>query len=232
MLAYVTLIANMGHYMPRYGQATVQKLIRLFLAHCALLWQVRGYAFVRTWLRKEASSEAFSDLFDYLNDEGIANGQPKRNATWASLCRLSADWHTRIALEELERATQQNAALTWCSALPETCIDDRRFTPLDSHQVLALEGYQLHHCIGAYADQCYAGQYRVFSVRDPNGPRSTLGMVIQRNKAIWDQHRGNYNGPVADQTVLAGHRLVTLYQQALRHKRGKTGNPSPIEAAP
>ncbi|HDQ4465234.1 TPA: PcfJ domain-containing protein [Pseudomonas aeruginosa] len=193
----------------------LQQLLRVYLIHCAKLWRDKGHAQVRAWLRSDAGN--VSNMLDYLVHEGFQDGQPQRNATWAALLRRSEDWHKRIALEGMVR---DGPLLVWESLLGETVIDGVVFTPLNSSRALAIEGYEMGHCVATYDDYCHEGKYQVYAVRDPDGRRSTLGFWIHaQDHIIRDQHEGGRHGNVSAAALRAGERLERAYDVALAVRR-------------
>lgn len=218
--AYVQIVRE-AHRLDRYGVSPrIQQLLRLFLAHCAKLWKDKGYTEVRLWLRDNNQS-SLSVMLDYLDAEGFEQGFPDKHSTWAALLRRSDDWHRRIAIERMEQELDGLKMLDWASLVRETVIDDIVFTPLNDSRALAVEGYEMHHCVGQYAGWCHRGKYRAYSVREPDGSRSTLGFEIRGRKVIWDQHMSKYNGPVSPAAHHAGRQLAATYQQALEAAKPK-----------
>lgn len=187
----------------------VQRLYRAFASHCAVLWNERGFAAVKRWLL----SVRLSDMADWMAAEGVAQGQPDKNATWTSLQRRSADWHERVALENIERSTETNQS--WESLVMDLDVDGVTLAPLNSTKEIILEGHRLHHCVGGYDRECLSGLYRVYTMIEPDGTRSTIGLRLDQGKR-WtiDQHRGKYNGGVSEVARNAGEHLLGLYQQA------------------
>lgn len=189
----------------------VQRLYRVFAQHCADMWKERGFDALRKWL--QAEPDALGDMADWLVAEGIGQGFPDKHATWDSLKRRCDDWHERVALENVERSTGEN--VTWDSLLGETVIDDVLLTPLNSVKDVAVEGYRQHHCVGSYTHECVQGHYRVYSVLEPDGTRSTLGLWLDEvGRWSVQQHRGKFNGAVSVEAARAGRELVIRYQQA------------------
>ena len=218
--AYVQIVRE-AHRLDRYGVSPrIQQLLRLFLAHCAKLWKDKGYTEVRLWLRDNNQS-SLSVMLDYLDAEGFEQGFPDKHSTWAALLRRSDDWHRRIAIERMEQELDGLKMLEWASLVRETVIDDIVFTPLNDSRALAVEGYEMQHCVGQYAGWCHRGKYRAYSVREPDGSRSTLGFEIRGRKVIWDQHMSKYNGPVSPAAHHAGRQLAATYQQALEAAKPK-----------
>jgi hypothetical protein len=212
--AYVQII-RAGRRLNRYGVSpSIQQFFRIFFSHCAKMWKEEGYAKVRVWLRDKAYND-ISVLLDYLDGEGFEQGIPNKQSTWAALLRRSDDWHQRVAIERMEKKLQGKEILKWKSLLPEMSIDGIVFTPLTDSRALAIEGYELHHCVGQYDLRCYQGKYRVFSVKEPDETRSTLGFEISGRKTIWDQHMSKYNGPISREANQAGLQLIARYQLAL-----------------
>ena len=74
----------------------------------------------------------------------------------------------------------------------------------------------MSHCVGSYARLCHDGIYRVFSLKEPDGVRSTLGIRLRRKGVITlDQHRGPYNSQVSPKASAAARKLLKACQQAL-----------------
>lgn len=218
--AYVWVLRE-AQRLDRYGVSPrIQQLLRLFLTHCAKLWKEKGYKEVRLWLRDNNQSR-LSIMLDYLDAEGFAQGFPDKHSTWSALLRRCDDWHRRIAIERMEHELGSVQMLEWASLVPENIIDEIMFTPINDSRALAVEGYEMHHCVGQYAGWCHRGKYRVFSVKEPDGSRSTLGFEIRRRKVLWDQHMGKYNGPISPAALDAGKQLAGAYQQALEASKPK-----------
>lgn len=197
----------------------LQQFFRVYLIHCAKLWKEQGHAEVRAWLR--SSDGNLMNMLDYLIFEGFHDGQPGRNATWPALLRRSEDWHKRAAIE---RQVGKGPLLNWESLLSETIINEVVFTPLNDARALAIEGYELSHCVGSYAEYCYKGRYRVYAVREADGRRSTLGFEIRRGQVIWDQHEAGHYGQVSTGAIQAGQRLVLAYNTALAERNQSRRN--------
>lgn len=205
----------MVEYHPRLAGLGVsdpaQRFYRAFANECHNRWKRLGFPALRQWLNR-AGRGAIYDISDWLVAEGVAQGFPDRHATWSSLTKRSADWHERVGIENFERAHHAN--FSWCSLLPETEIDEIVFAPLNSSLEIAVEGYRQHHCVGGYDRQCRNGSYRVYAVIEPDGTRSTLGLILYAGKWQVQQHRGKYNGDISHLASDAGKRLANLYQGA------------------
>ncbi|WP_020406884.1 PcfJ domain-containing protein [Hahella ganghwensis] len=215
--AYVQII-RLARRLQRYGVSErMQLLLRLFFDYSAKLWKKKGYTAVRIWLR-DSSHSTFRDLLDYLEAEGFEEGVLNKRSTWKALIRRSDDWHQRIAIQRMEDALSGLTVLKWGSLINETMIDKVLFVPLNCSKSLAVEGYELDHCVGDYAELCYQGRYRVFSVQEPDGKRSTLGIEIEQSKASWDQHECKYREQPSVKALQAGYKLVEAYQNALNKK--------------
>jgi hypothetical protein len=211
VLAYQHLIRS-----KRYAVSPViQHVYRLFLMHCSKLWEEKGFVEVKKWVRADGQSN-ISNMMDYLEFEGFEQGQPDKQATWPSLVRRSDDWHARIAITNMESELAGQKILEWNSAVPETVIEGITFTSLNTSREVAVEGYEMHHCVGQYTRMCHTGKYRVYSVLEPDGSRSTLGFGIKGKKALWDQHMSKYNGSISPAAHAAGLKLATLYQQKIQ----------------
>lgn len=206
---------NRSARLPQYGVSPVlQQLYRLYLNHAAQLWADEGFKAVKTWAGYPGGSR-FSDVVDYLESEGFAQGQPEKNSTWASLERRSADWHRRIAIQNIEEQLGCISVKNWEAAVPEIEIDGIVCRPLLSSREMAVEGYEMSSCVGGYTPWCIDGHYRVYSLLEPDGARSTLGLQITRRQVSVEQHRGKYNGAISPLAEAAGRKLAVLYRQAL-----------------
>jgi hypothetical protein len=222
VIAYTHILHSSSRLADHGVSPRTQKLLSLFLMHCAAIWENEGFVKVKAWLKSDGGSANFGLMLDYLEAEGYAQGQPSKNATWASLARRSDDWHRRIAIENMERELKDQKLLKWNALVPETVIDGVVFRPLINSRDLAVEGYELKHCAGRYRDRCHHGNYRVYSCLESDGTRSTLGISIYEGKASWDQHLGKYNCAVSSAAHEAGKKLAGLYQQALNESKEHT----------
>lgn len=191
-----------------------QRVYRLFLLHCAEIWKTKGFSEIKLWLRGPDAN--IGNMLDYLMAEGFQQGLPNKHSTWTSLVRRSNDWHRRIAIENMEREKFGSEQLEWQSLIEEIVIDDVHFKALTTSRAVALEGYELRHCVGQYRYDCMKGIYRVFSSTESDGTRSTLGFAIQKRATVlWDQHISKFNGAASPIAIEAGKKLAALYQAAL-----------------
>lgn len=218
--AYVCLLRKSSQFNCYGVSPAMQCIVRCFINHCAKMWKEKGFKETRHWLKRghDASENHFSNIFDYLDAEGFALGYPNKHTTWASLSRHSEDWHNRIAIENMERELSGIKIIKWSSLIKETEFDGVTFTPLENSKDLAVEGYQMHHCVRQYAGYCQSGKYRVFSVVDAEGIRSTLGLSIKGSKVVIDQHMGKYNGEITQSARNAGLKILSLYDAAMKMK--------------
>ncbi|MCC7005958.1 MAG: PcfJ domain-containing protein [Ottowia sp.] len=222
VIAYQYLLrSSERNNFPIYGiSPRIQSLYKLFLMNCSKLWETKGFVAVKQWLKADMQSN-ISTMMDYLNAEGFDEGYPDKQATWQSLVRRSDDWHARVSIANMERALAGQKLLEWDSLLTQAIIDEIIFTPLRTSRDMAIEGYEMHHCIGEYSNECHLGKYRAFSVVEPDGSRSTLGFMIKGKKTLRDQHMSKYNGAISDAAKAAGFKLIELYQQVLKSKNNK-----------
>lgn len=192
----------------------MQRLMSLFIAEAGRRqWQERGYRFMRQWLYHHGPAEVQYRL-DWLRTEGFAAGYSQKNSTWESLRQHSDIWHERIQTRKKGGGSVRH----WNSVLPSTVIDGITFTPLTSSLALLHEGKTMQHCVASYTDLCLSNRYRVFTVCDADGKRSTLGIAINErgDKAKWDQHYGKCNTAVSARVKAVGKKLITAYNKALR----------------
>lgn len=160
-------------------------------------------------------------MLDYLDAEGFDQGFPDKHSTWNSLLRRSEDWHHRIAIERMDTQREGCSFFEWTSVLPPTIIDDIIFTPLNDSRALAMEGFDLDHCVGDYDVRCQRDFYRVYSVLEPDGVRSTLGFKITGGTVLWDQHQAKYRKQPSKSAQDAGKKLCIAYQRAMTAAPGR-----------
>ena len=219
----------------RFNVEILPALFRLILLHSAKLWKESGYRAVRLWCHN--IRQELGQVLDYLAGEGEAAGYPQRNSTWPSLLARTKDWHDRQYIERLARARDECGAHAreWTSALPETEIDGVTFTPLTSSYQLAVEGYEMHHCVGDYDRYCADGNARIFAVRDASGARYTLELIMQNSKPKKVEVRqleGYCNDvPVPDLVKGAAKVLAGMYKQAMTGRAAKKARKILKEAA-
>ncbi|MGZ1522238.1 PcfJ domain-containing protein [Xanthomonas citri] len=207
---------NLRTGQQQHGVSLVlQHIYRLYLSHVAELWKSDGFAVMKQWIGRRGGNR-FTDVMDYLSAEGFAAGYPNKNSTWPSLERHSADWHTRVAIANLEKQQSRVIEQRWHAHIPEFVEDGIHFHAITDSKHMALEGYEMKHCVGSYTGACIDGRYRVYSVVEADGTRSTLGLSIKGKNVSVEQHRGKHNGPVSPSAQSAGLKLASAYASAAR----------------
>lgn len=185
----------------------VQRAFRAWANRCCEIWKAQGFAYLRENMRGLANE--LRDVLDWIHAEGLARGQPDKNGTWQSMARQSADWHERCAI------SRGHDCLRWESLVGECEIDGYQVRPLISSQDLAVEGYQLHHCVGTYDAWCDDGVFRIFSLTDAQGARSTL--CIERTEGgpwVVQQVRAAHNAAVPIAAEAVARAVAKRYTQA------------------
>lgn len=204
------------------------RVVRIYLQHAAQLWEKGGHAAVVEWLHgQNLESEAIS-IRDFLRGEGIEKGLPQKNSTWPSLLELSKDWHTRVRLEAMRQNEERARATTWDSALAECEVDGFTFSPLTSAWALAVEGYEMHHCVADYTEWCMTGHGRVFAVRGSDTQRATLELRLVKQHARWEVGQlfgvcNETDSVITDYPAMrrAADKFALRYQTALAGKPHK-----------
>jgi hypothetical protein len=197
------------------------RFLRVTLLQSAKLWKDRGFKDARAFALGYYTF-GIRDTLDYLIAEGFEQGIPDKNSTWASLYRRSQDWHARVRIEKLNQDEESARRLTWPSLLENVVIDDVVFKALTSAWDLAVEGYDMHHCVGMYTDACMSGESRIFSVLGRDEQRATLELSVARKKVSIRQLKGKHNN-----TNIAGFeamekackKLAKRYEQSLKDIR-------------
>ncbi|HDR9068222.1 TPA: PcfJ domain-containing protein [Burkholderia vietnamiensis] len=185
-----------------------QRLYRAWANRCCEIWSAQGYGYFRENMR--TLTNEFRDVLDWVYWDGLARGLPDKNSTWQSMMRQSADWHLA------RRTAREIRTLRWESLLPICEIDGYRVLPLTSSEALYVEGYQMHHCVGSYDSWCADGEFRIFSLVDPEGMRSTL-CIEQTDAGRWQvqQVRGTCNASVSKVTHAIARIVAKRYSEAV-----------------
>jgi hypothetical protein len=137
--------------------------------------------------------------------EGIVMGEPPqpsfsmRGRTARSILRLMQDWHRGLGLVSgevswvpsrlrpmvVEESSQESSApqVSW------------HMTELTNSAQLRAEGAALHHCVASYANRCWRGTSRIWSLRVKRGltVRSVLTVEVDTNRHAVIQARGFRN---------------------------------------
>ena len=87
---------------------------------------------------------------------------------------------------------------------------------LKNSDELWAEGDYLEHCVGTYADRCFANESRIFSVQNEEGTSlATLELTHHRGRWAVAQLRGRRNASVANTVVKQlVQKVVTAVRQA------------------
>lgn len=223
-IVYVTLMratwSDECYRLTRAGcDPWVAIVYRSFASHAHNIWKSQGYKFLRVYLGLQAHRE-MGEISDWLVAEGLGLGFPAKNSTFQSLIDRTNDWHRRMAAEK----TRLNN-VTWESLISECTLDEVVVKPLTSRSDLALEGYDQKHCVESYTMECKEGNYRLFSLVEPDGTRSTLGIVKVKNgrnpQWIVSQHRGKHNGAVSKLASDVAMKVADVYDIARKSRSNK-----------
>ena len=183
----------------------VIRIFRLFTGHCLEIWDNKGWKAMKRFLLQR---RVLHSVLDWFWSEGLERGLPDKNSTWASVVRNSGHWHEQFRPEGINLATLP--LVTWDSPLLETTINDIVVRPLNSNHALIEEGQIMRHCVSSYVPQCRLKGYRVFSLTEPDGTRSTLGLMPGRKGWQIDQHYGVGNGSVSVGAIKAAGKILRL----------------------
>lgn len=141
------------------------------------------------------------EILDFIKD-----GHPvQKGATWHSLIRRQAEWHrgqhqARIAQLKAER--ENLPAYEWSPIVSEVQYKEVKAISLTTSDALWEEGDYLEHCVGTYADRCFANKSRIFSMRDEEGtPLATMEVICHQGKWQMQQLRGKRNHSVSSATL-------------------------------
>ena len=79
---------------------------------------------------------------------------------------------------------------------------------LRSPSEISLEGLEMGHCVAAYIDNVVSGRYLVFSLKNDNDERSTLGVCINLGECFIDQHQARFDKGVTDKKLINAANLI------------------------
>lgn len=215
LCALVRTSLNFNHQvLPEY-----QRIIRLWVLRCCEVWQARGFSYLRSHI--EEFRYELLNLLDWANAEGVARHLPDKNATWASIERLSGEWHEQQAIHH----SRPSRCLVWESLLDDCDMDGFKIHALTSSAALAKEGSSMHHCVGNYDVECHAGSFRVFGLSDAEGLRCTLN-IEQLDKGNWrvQQLQSYCNGPASKEAHAVGHKIAKRYTMLSTENTNEVSN--------
>ena len=122
-----------------------------------------------------------------------------KGRTVHSMLRWMQDWHRGLGLA--------NGGLTWAPSSPQPMMieepsEDPSAPPsvwqlmeLTNGAQLRTEGTALHHCVASYADQCWRGASRIWSLRVHRGKKVrhvlTIEVDIKRRAVVQARGWGN-----------------------------------------
>jgi len=216
MYCSLVLLKNIRAGLPNCAPARAKRLLRLLARHITDKWEYGEQLFRKAMT--QAIEEEVVPIIDWLRAEG--HRLPDKNSTWSSLKRRSDKWHEGFRratlLEKLRWALGGNENSAWESLLGETVIDGLKITPLITGMDLYNESLAMRHCVITYAPRCLYEGWRIFSLQEADGARSTLSLRLQNNSYVIDQHKGPENRPVSLDAAQAAREVCRLYNRKCR----------------
>ena len=219
MYCSLVLLKNIRAGLPNCAPARAKRLLRLLARHITDKWEYGEQLFRKAMT--QAIEEEVVPIIDWLRAEG--HRLPDKNSTWSSLKRRSDKWHegfrrpeVRDNLREAREALAGNENAAWESLLGETVIDGLKVTPLVTGMALYNESLEMRHCVITYAPHCVNEGWRIFSLEEAGGARSTLSLKPESNGLAIDQHKGPDNRPVSPAAARAAREVCRLYNQKCR----------------
>jgi hypothetical protein len=164
--------------------------------------------YIALWYHGDVSGDrGLTEILDWFRAEGHPRGLPDKNSTWLSLQSRADKWHAEVWRREMEAWEH----LVWESLLGAAVMDGITVKPLVTGLDLYEEGRRMRHCVSSYARKCHMEGYRIFSLIEPEGWRSTLGLRPGDGGYVIDQHKGPGNGPVSPAAARAAREVCRLY---------------------
>ncbi|MFN8344280.1 MAG: PcfJ domain-containing protein [Spirosomataceae bacterium] len=149
--------------------------------------------------------DKLTELIDYVRTCTQQNPDYSlKGRTLPSLLRQSNEWH-----HQMVRAKSTKQAVTWQGVdwEPFTVTEGKEENPviyqmveLLSNKELSEEGQRMHHCVASYADDCFYGKTRIFSLRCTrfgNEERlATIELDLRNRRIVQAKYR--YNQKISD----------------------------------
>jgi len=202
----------------------VQRIYRLYIRHCLRLRQQEGRKKLKRYL---SNTRDLSRIIDWFLAEGRERGLPDKSATWDSLIRASNAWHAQFEearIQDIPIPTNKAAAAlpSWESLLGTMEIAGVSIKPLTSVSALKEEGKAMRHCVASYAARCSTRNFRIFSLTNGKGARSTL-CICPDSAGRWLvlEHSGVQNGLVPSSVRKIASEVCRLYEKAEKASRKK-----------
>lgn len=198
--------------------------IKSYLRGALEVKKEKGYNGLKAHLRNNYEAV---HVFDWLHGEGINQGFPRKNSTWASLVERSTAWHTHM------RKLEKGENLTWDSHTP--IIDESLYAvqPLTSTYELIDEGQKQSHCVGSYDNHCFKGHFRIFSITDLKNEKCyTLCLEKNNNTKSetkrWtvQQVRGRFNVDPPQKIQSLSNKIAKMYGGLEKGNLSKTAQVS------
>lgn len=174
------------------------RILHIYLNHIGLMWKEHGYNHTKAYIR---SSNELHIIVDWFIDEGHQS-HPNKNSTWDGLLRHAERWHMEIS----NRKVKNN--LTWDVPFTKTLINGIQINSLNDSISMHQEGVEMHHCVYTYSESCHSHRYRVFSMTDETGHRSTLGCTLNGQIYEMHQHYGSCNSAIKESHRLVADKLI------------------------
>jgi len=215
MAYYLDLLDYVIEWGPSWSPADmvlINRLLRLQARHIVALWDSSENPKEELEGVKEELEDEAVFILDWFIYRGHPLGLPDKKSTWRSLKRHADKRREAICREQL----RENENFAWESLLGETVIDGLKITPLLTGLDLYNEGRAMRHCVGTYALRCQYAGWRVFSLWEEDGTRSTLSLKPGDDGFTIDQHYGPENRPVSPAAARAAREVCRLYNQKFR----------------
>lgn len=133
----------------------------------------------------------------------------------AAACK--GDWRRLVGgwqrYQDEEVALWNSRRLRWTCSMARFTVGNLAIVPLESSEDLVREGLAMRNCLETYEDDCAAGEYEAYSVRDRSTkkPRACIGIARSRDGRIFslDQVKGYANRPPGSDVLHATQALLS-----------------------
>lgn len=144
--------------------------------------------------------------------------QIHKSQDWKALHDASNAWVKRL----IEEKKQNRESISWTPILKYSQWKKIEARELTSAYELDIEGEEMLHCVGSYADDCAAGHYRVFSLQSKT-ERTTLGVRLetggQYSLCQLQAYENSYDVQPSAAMYKAANSLIEELNEIMLHRK-------------
>ncbi len=163
-----------------------------------------------------------TELIDYVRASCQQNpAYSLKGRTLQSLLRQSAEWHHQMAsvkgLKQLVAWQGMNWPVFEVVEGKEEWAIAYKMVELLSNKELHDEGQRMHHCVASYAEDCFLGKTRIFSLRSyqfgAEERLATIEIDVRQRRIVQAKYR--YNQKISDKSKALLHEWAARQRLVL-----------------